>query len=96
MSRPINGNIGLSPYPSSPFFIPRSIANHILLFLSNSLVLLVSLAASFSPLSSNIYFPALDLIADTFGTNNSTFITSVSIYMYVQRDFLQKLLHDRT
>ena len=42
--------------------------------------------ASFSPLSSNIYFPALDLIADTLGTDNSTFAISVSIYMYVQRN----------
>lgn len=50
---------------------------------SNSMVLLVSLAASFSPLSSNIYFPALDLIADAMNTSNATFALSVSIYMYV-------------
>lgn len=56
--------------------------------------MLVSLVASFSPLSSNIYFPALDLIADTLGTDNSTFATSVSIYMYVQRGFPFILLRD--
>lgn len=60
----------------------QSVANHILLVLLISLVMLVSLAASLSPLSSNIYFPALDLIADALRTDNATFATSVSIYMY--------------
>lgn len=46
-----------------------------------SIVILVSLTASFSPLSSNIYYPALDLIADDLQTSNSTFALSVSIYM---------------
>ncbi|KAL8707033.1 MAG: hypothetical protein Q9225_007866, partial [Loekoesia sp. 1 TL-2023] len=46
--------------------------------------MLVSTAASFSPLSSNIYFPAMDLIADIMGINNSAFAASVSIYMIAQ------------
>jgi hypothetical protein len=55
------------------------------------MVLLVSLAASFSPLSSNIYFPALDLIADAMKTSNATFALSVSIYMYVSLPFVVSL-----
>ena len=58
------------------------------------MVILVSLAASFSPLSSNIYFLALDLIADALQIDNSAFVTSVSIYMYVSQ--LQPFLSCQT
>lgn len=61
--------------------------------LSHSIVFLVSLAASFSPLSSNIYFPALDLIADDLQTSNATFALSVSIYMY---DMLSPMMSELT
>ena len=66
----------------SPIYTPESLDCTCFLPVI-SMVILVSLAASFSPLSSNIYFPALGLIADALHINNSAFLTSVSIYMYV-------------
>lgn len=48
------------------------------------LVYLVSLAAMFSPLSSNIYFPAIDTIATDLNTNTSLVALTVTVYMVVQ------------
>lgn len=48
------------------------------------LVYLVSLAAMFSPLSSNIYFPAIDTIATDLHTNTSLVALTVTVYMVVQ------------
>jgi Na+/melibiose symporter-like transporter len=48
------------------------------------LVYLVSLAAMFSPLSSNIYFPAIDTIATDLHTNTSLVALTVTVYMIVQ------------
>ncbi|KAI9728848.1 MAG: hypothetical protein M1834_007235 [Cirrosporium novae-zelandiae] len=48
------------------------------------LVLLVSLGATFSPLSSNIYFPTLDLIADTLNISNEAVASTITIYMVAQ------------
>jgi len=44
-------------------------------------MLLVSFTASLAPLSTNIFLPALDLIADKMDTDNSDFVWSVSVYM---------------
>ncbi|KAK0658025.1 major facilitator superfamily domain-containing protein [Cercophora newfieldiana] len=48
------------------------------------LVLIVSLAGLFSPLSSNIYFPALGAIADGTGSSLSLVSLTVTVYMVVQ------------
>ncbi|TLD37716.1 MFS general substrate transporter [Venturia nashicola] len=48
------------------------------------LVYLVSLAAMFSPLSSNIYFPALTDIAESLNTSIALVALTVSIYMVFQ------------
>ncbi|KAH8691476.1 major facilitator superfamily domain-containing protein [Talaromyces proteolyticus] len=48
------------------------------------LVYIVSLAAMFSPLSSNIYFPAIDTIASDLNTNTSLVALTVTVYMVVQ------------
>ncbi|QDS73084.1 hypothetical protein FKW77_000172 [Venturia effusa] len=48
------------------------------------LVYLVSLAAVFSPLSSNIYFPALNDIAESLNTPASLVALTISIYMIFQ------------
>ncbi|GME23700.1 putative major facilitator superfamily transporter protein [Neofusicoccum parvum] len=46
--------------------------------------MLVSLAATFSPLASNIYFPALDEIADTIEASNQAASLTVTTYMIAQ------------
>ncbi|KAF2085890.1 MFS general substrate transporter [Saccharata proteae CBS 121410] len=48
------------------------------------LVYIVSLAGLFSPLSSNIYFPALGAIAKDFNTSYSLVTLSITVYMIVQ------------
>ena len=45
------------------------------------IVALVSLSATFSPLASNIYFPALDLIADDMNVDNSTINFTITTYL---------------
>ena len=49
-----------------------------------NLVLLVSLAGSLSPLSSNIYFPAIDSISSELGVNASLVSLTITVYMIVQ------------
>lgn len=49
-----------------------------------NLVIFVSIAGSFSPLSSNIYFPAIDTISTTLGVNASLIALSITVYMVVQ------------
>ncbi|CEO59339.1 hypothetical protein PMG11_04018 [Penicillium brasilianum] len=49
-----------------------------------NLVIFVSLAASFSPLSSNIYFPAIDAISRDLGVNASLIALTITVYMVVQ------------
>lgn len=49
-----------------------------------NLVIFVSLAASFSPLSSNIYFPAIDTISKSLGVNASLIALTITVYMVVQ------------
>ncbi|KAF7713215.1 Uncharacterized protein PECH_001612 [Penicillium ucsense] len=48
------------------------------------MVYIVSLAAIFSPLSSNIYFPALGLISKNLDVSMSLITLTVTIYMIVQ------------
>ncbi|OCL05139.1 MFS general substrate transporter [Glonium stellatum] len=48
------------------------------------LVYIVSMAGLFSPLSSNIYFPALDTIATEFKVSIALLSLSVTVYMVVQ------------
>ncbi|KAJ3332798.1 hypothetical protein HDU76_013044 [Blyttiomyces sp. JEL0837] len=48
------------------------------------MVILVSLAATFSPLSSNIYFPALDQISKTLSISKETVALTVAVYMVAQ------------
>ena len=48
------------------------------------LVCLVSFAGLLSPLSSNIYFPAIDTISQDLGVNTSLVALTISIYMVVQ------------
>ena len=49
-----------------------------------ALVYIVSFAAMFSPLSSNIYFPAINTISVDLGVNASLVALTVTIYMLVQ------------
>jgi sugar phosphate permease len=49
-----------------------------------NLVFLVSLAGSFSPLSSNIYFPAIDSISSELGVSTSLVALTITVYMVVQ------------
>ncbi|RJE23169.1 Sugar and other transporter [Aspergillus sclerotialis] len=49
-----------------------------------NLVIFVSLAGSFSPLSSNIYFPALETISKDIGVNATLVALTVTVYMIVQ------------
>lgn len=49
-----------------------------------NLVILVSFAGSFSPLSSNIYFPAVDTISRDLGVNRSLIALTITVYMVVQ------------
>ena len=48
------------------------------------LVYIVSLAGMFSPLSSNIYFPAIDTISADLHTNTSLVALTITVYMIVQ------------
>ncbi|KAI9690643.1 MAG: hypothetical protein M1820_009950 [Bogoriella megaspora] len=48
------------------------------------LVSLVSLAGMFSPLSSNIYFPAIDTISADLGVSISLVALTITVYMIVQ------------
>ncbi|KAJ3455600.1 hypothetical protein MRS44_017082 [Fusarium solani] len=48
------------------------------------LVSLVSLAGSFSPLSSNIYFPAINTISLDLGVSTSLIALTITVYMIVQ------------
>ncbi|KAH7010190.1 major facilitator superfamily domain-containing protein [Ilyonectria destructans] len=47
-------------------------------------VYLVSLAGSFSPLSSNIYFPAINTISLELGVGESLIALTITVYMVVQ------------
>ncbi|KAF9893507.1 hypothetical protein FE257_010819 [Aspergillus nanangensis] len=49
-----------------------------------NLVIFVSLAGCFSPLSSNIYFPAIDTISSDLGINASLVALTITVYMVVQ------------
>ncbi|KAI5456370.1 major facilitator superfamily domain-containing protein [Mariannaea sp. PMI_226] len=49
-----------------------------------NLVFLVSLAGSFSPLSSNIYFPAISSISLDLGVSTSLVALTITVYMVVQ------------
>ncbi|KAF4123422.1 Sugar (and other) transporter, partial [Geosmithia morbida] len=49
-----------------------------------NIVVFVSLAGSFSPLSSNIYFPAIDSISRDLGVSTSLIALTVTVYMVVQ------------
>ncbi|RHZ59791.1 uncharacterized protein CDV56_104267 [Aspergillus thermomutatus] len=49
-----------------------------------NIVIFVSLAGSLSPLSSNIYFPAIDTISSDLGVNASLVALTITIYMVVQ------------
>ncbi|KAL2840497.1 major facilitator superfamily domain-containing protein [Aspergillus pseudoustus] len=49
-----------------------------------NLVIFVSIAGAFSPLSSNIYFPALDTISTDLGANASLVSLTITVYMIVQ------------
>ena len=48
------------------------------------LVYLVSLAGMFSPLSSNIYFPAINTISQDLKASNSLIALTITVYMIVQ------------
>lgn len=48
------------------------------------LVLLVSIAGCFSPLSSNIYFPAIDTISSDLHVSTSLVALTITVYMVVQ------------
>lgn len=45
---------------------------------------MVSLAGFFSPLSANIYFPALNTLAEDFGTTESVMNLTLTSYMIFQ------------
>lgn len=49
-----------------------------------NLVIFVSLAASFSPLSSNIYFPAINTISKDLRVDASLVALTITVYMVVQ------------
>ncbi|GFF54236.1 MFS antiporter QDR2 [Aspergillus lentulus] len=49
-----------------------------------NIVIFVSLAGSLSPLSSNIYFPAIETISTDLGVNASLVALTITIYMVVQ------------
>lgn len=49
-----------------------------------NIVIFVSLAGTFSPLSSNIYFPAIDTISHDLGVSTSLVALTVTVYMVVQ------------
>lgn len=49
-----------------------------------NLVVFVSLAGAFSPLSSNIYFPAMDTISSDLGVNATLVGLTITVYMVVQ------------
>lgn len=49
-----------------------------------NLVILVSLAGSFSPLSSNIYFPAISSISSDLGVGASLVALTITVYMVAQ------------
>ncbi|CAM1508920.1 Fc.00g026590.m01.CDS01 [Cosmosporella sp. VM-42] len=49
-----------------------------------NLVYLVSLAGCFSPLSSNIYFPAISTISSNLGVSESLVALTITVYMVVQ------------
>lgn len=49
-----------------------------------NIVYLVSLAGSFSPLSSNIYFPAINAISTELGVSMSLVALTITVYMIVQ------------
>lgn len=78
-----NHNSGVMPGP--PHSLQSEEPYHIL---SNkqkwNLVVLVSLAASFSPLSSNIYFPAMDTISVALGVDSSLVALTITVYMVIQ------------
>lgn len=69
-----------SPSPSEP-----QAPYHILSYKQKwNLVIFVSLAASFSPLSSNIYFPAIDTISRDLGVNAPLVALTITVYMVIQ------------
>ncbi|EEA20324.1 hypothetical protein TMatcc_000310 [Talaromyces marneffei ATCC 18224] len=49
-----------------------------------NLVIFVSLAGAFSPLSSNIYFPSIATISDDLGVDASLVALTITVYMVVQ------------
>jgi MFS family permease len=80
MSKRDSGTLAGSPSPSEP-----QVPYHILSKKQKwNLVIFVSLAASFSPLSSNIYFPAINTISNTLGVSASLVALTITVYMVVQ------------
>ncbi|KAL5356158.1 major facilitator superfamily domain-containing protein [Aspergillus floccosus] len=49
-----------------------------------NLVIFVSMAGAFSPLSSNIYFPAIGTISSNLGVNDTLVALTITVYMVVQ------------
>lgn len=49
-----------------------------------NLVIFVSLAGAFSPLSSNIYFPAMDTISSDLGVSATLVALTITVHMVVQ------------
>lgn len=49
-----------------------------------NLVIFVSMAGAFSPLSSNIYFPAINTISTELGVNATLVALTITVYMIVQ------------
>lgn len=76
-SKTLAGSSGQSDPPQTPYHILSKRQKW-------NLVIFVSLAASFSPLSSNIYFPAIDTISKDLGVNVTFIALTITVYMVVQ------------
>lgn len=60
---------------------PPLLVFYVLTVYQNRLVFLVSLAATFSPLASNIYFPALDQIAEDVAAGHRVVALTITTYL---------------
>ncbi|PYH88443.1 MFS general substrate transporter [Aspergillus ellipticus CBS 707.79] len=76
----------ISPQPSTLEGQPLEKPPHHIFTRSRKLemVCIVSLAAIFSPLSSNIYFPALDEVSKSLNVSMSLATLTITVYMIVQ------------
>ncbi|KAJ5495461.1 hypothetical protein N7539_000577 [Penicillium diatomitis] len=77
-SSPSSNDLESQPPPPAPVYHVFSRTQKL------CMVYIVSLAAIFSPLSSNIYFPALGLISKSLDISMSLITLTVTIYMIVQ------------